>query len=408
MYGYWYNNLFKSVSSESTPEAIGTIFDINTSDLANLDDFSVTTTGTTAISLDSGYIKFSGIPAVGPVYPLTNKILYDGYVTGLPKWTFVIEYIVKSYNTSAEGLCTGFFSDVSLPFKRDDWYIHWRDSNDASFNGKVWATQQGTGANDDFATTTAVTNAVDDEYRMTLDYDNGLFTVTLENLTQAESESGSIYNYTYAYPWSAVDMSSSRMMMGHLSGEHWVSKIKLTSTEQKNVDYIVLGDSMTMGYGTTSLSDRWLDEVVAANPLLTFTKSACINDEPETAVNKADEINLINASKAILFIGINGVIQDGDASTRIQFEALTDVLESAGIDRSDMIIINCPPYDGNGAMNTFNTWLDGEYTTATIIDVNTEFNDGSDYLDATYDCGDGIHPNDLGNTWISDQVNLLI
>lgn len=396
------------LGGNSLPAPVGTIFDIDTSTLANLDDFSITKSGSTSIVLDGGYIKFSGIPAVGPVYPLTNRILFDNYVTGLSEWEFSFDYIVKSYGTAAEGVCIGFYSDPSLPFKRDDWYIHWRDSNDASFDGKVWATQQGTGANNAFATSTAVTNAIDDEYRLTLNYNNGVFTVTIQNLSESESVTGSVYTYTYSYPWSAADMSSSKMMIGHLAGECWVSNLKLTSTKLKNVDYLVLGDSMTMGYGTTALTDRWLDEVEAANPLLTFTKSACINDEASTCVNKSAEIALINAKKAILFIGFNEVVNNGFTTARNSFISLTALLNSNGISNENLIIINVPPYNGDADIDTFNTWLGSTYTTSDIIDVNTEFNNGSGFLSATYDAGDGVHPNDLGNTWISGEVNLLV
>ena len=403
---WMYEMLFPSADGGSlpTPVPIGTIFDIDTSTLANLDDFTITQDGSTSIVLDGGYIKFSGTPAVGAAYPLTNRITYDNYVTGLDKWTLEIDFIIKSVTTSLEGIACGFYSDPTLAFKRDDWYWQFRDSDNAS-NGDMIISLNGN-TPDQVLTNSSMDVAVDDEYRYTLDYNNGSFDITIQNLTKSQTESG---NRTYSYSsTSPPDMSSSLFFIGHIAGEHWVSRMKLSSTSLKNVDYVVLGNSITQGYVTTSLSDRWLDEVKAANPLLTFTKSACINDKPATVTNKSVEVNLINSQKAIIAVGINGIIADGEMNTRIDYKAMTDMIEASGISRENFIIINVTPFNGNSEIPIFNSWLATEYSTSTIFDVNTEFNDGSDFLKAIYDSGDGLHPNDAGNTYISDQINLLL
>jgi len=401
-------NLLRASTPNLGPTPFGRIFRVKASDLSDLNDFDIETTGSTSVVLEDGYIKFSGSPAAGVNYPFVDRIEFKNYITGLSKWSFTVDYIVKSMTTTTEGLAIGFYSDPLLPFERNDWYLHWRDTDNASFNGKVWWANQGTGSNAGYATTTAVTNSIDDEYRMTLDYDNGLYTVTIQNLSLLESENGSAITYTYAYPFGLLDMSSSRMFIGHFNGEHWVSSIELSSTEMKNVDIGVIGTSQTKGYGATTPSNTYFELLKTNNPLLTLTKTAAINDQTSTALNKSSEIALINANKWVVEFPINDIINNSLATVQASYLAFTDELESQGVARENMILLNCPPYNGLANPASFNSWHSGEYLTSPIIDVYSEADNGSGFLNASSDSGDGLHWSDTLNAWIEAQITPLI
>lgn len=416
MYGYRFNSFFKApLSSGASAQAIGDIFDIDFTTLANLNDFTDNSDGSNTYTLTGNGLEITGTPTTsfGGSY-----ILYDGWVTGLENWVFEMWVTVKSDPASFEGVTINVEADPSLGTlgaRRKQAFVFLRN-NGGSGDGQGYrydnySSDLTPNAFPASPLVAAVAPSVDDEYKITLTLSasgsSSVFNMDIENLTSPASNNGDL-SYTFANTSGKLDMSSSKFGIGSTNGTHWVTRMKLSSTDQKNVDYIVIGDSMTSGYCSTTLADRWLDEVRAANPSLTFTKTAKQGDRPDTAVNKTAELQLINASKAIIMIGSNQVISEGDALTRVDFEAMTDVLEAAGISRSDMIIINVPPRGGNTAINTFNTWLSTEYSTATIIDVNAEFNNGSDAMSVTYDCGDGIHPNDAGQTWISGQVNLSV
>lgn len=395
-----------------TPTPLGTIFDIDTSNLANLDDFTINIDGTTSVVLDGGVIKVSGVPA-NPLFDLDNYIRFDNYTTGLENYKLSMDFVIKTHSTGSEGTIFGFMNDDTTINPRSDWYIFFRDSNSSAdgegyryFNGTTTLTPNTFVSN---PLTDSVNPVIDDEYRMTLERtssgSDAVFTLTIENLSTPESNSGAL-TYDYSNTAGQLDMSSSKFFIGHTGGESWFSNFKLESTDLKNVDYLVVGDSMTAGYCSTLLSDRWLDEVVAANPLLTFTKSAGQGDKPSTAVSKNTEFTLINPSKAILFIGTNEVISDGAATALSSYATMYSNLQAIGV--TEFIHINALPRGGASSINSFNSGLVSAYPSDIIIDANTEMNDGSDFLDAIYDCGDGIHPNELAQTWISDEINLVV
>jgi len=416
MYGYGFGlNNFNFDSGGTppppSPTPIGNIFDIQASELANLDDFTSNVDGTTAITLDGGYIKFTGAPTSG--FPLDNYLRYDNYVTGLETWTLTMDFIIKSYTSAFEGCLFGFVNDSSIPTVRQDWFIYLRNTSSGSDGqGYRYFNATSTLSPNTFISnplTAAVTPVIDDEYRMTLQRSvvggSVRFTMTVENLTTPDSENGFL-EYDFSNTAGQLDMSSSKFLMAHTGGEWWVSRFKLDTTEQKNVDYLVIGDSITSGYCSTANSDRWLDEVIAANPSLTFTKSACQNDRPSTAVNKNDEFTLINPTKAILFIGTNEAITDGSAAALASYATMYSNLQSLGI--TEFIHLNALPRGGNAAINTFNSSLASTYSGDTVIDLNTLFNNGSDSMNPSLECGDGIHPNDAGQTIISGQVNAVL
>jgi len=414
MYGYALNKIFKKNNSGSSAAAMGEIFSIDFSTLANLNDFTEVNSGGSSYTLDSGYLKISGTPTSS--FGL-NALMYDGWVTGLENWTLTIDYIIKDHTTNNAGITGTYKYDASVGAIRRDSYVHYRRSgNAADGDGYRYFNDTSVLTPNTFSSNPLVaggTVTVDDTYRMTITRtstgSSARFTMKIENLDNPEENEGFL-EYDYNSVAGQLDMSSSKLGIGTIGGTHWVTNMTFSSTDQKNVDYLVIGDSMTAGYTTTTIADRWLDEVKAANPSLTFTKTACQNDGPDTAVNKNDEITLINASKAILWIGTNQAVQEGSGAALASFSTLMSNLSTAGIPESDCIIINAIPRNGDSNIIPFNSGLSSTYTSATIIDAYSEADDSGSpgNIKAAYDSGDGVHGNDAFNTWISGQINALL
>lgn len=410
-FGFGFPIFNSGIQAGASAEAMGVLFDIDFTALANLDDFTEVNAGGSSYTLTGNGLEITGTPSTSFG---GNCMMYDQYLSGLQNWVLEIDFIVKSHSAGNEGVIVSFKGDSTIASPRNDsfvWYRNTASGGDGDgyryFNDSSVLTPNTFISN---PLVDAVAPVVDDTFRITItrsmDSVGALFTMKIENLTTPSENSGSL-GYTYVNTSGQLDMNTSKFGVGTIGGTHWITNMKLSTTDQKNVDYITITDSMS-AYCGSAQSNNWFELVKAANGSKTFTKTGCQSDKPSTALNKSAELQLINGTKAIIMIGSNQVISDGDALTRVDFEAMTDILEAAGITRANMIIVNVPPRLGNADIPTFNTWLSTEYSASSIVDVNTEFNNGSDSMSVTYDCGDGIHPNDAGHTWIADEINLLI
>lgn len=410
MYGYGYSIPFRR-SGGITPSEIGTIFDVQTSALANLNDFTISQDGTTAITLDGGYIKITGSPAAS-IFPLDNYIQYNGWVTSLETWTLSMDFIIKSYISSDQGIILGWRNDTSISTNRSDWYIHYRRSGSTAtgdgyryFNGTTTLTPNTFNTN---PLTAEITPVVDNQYRMTLvrsvTATGARFTLTIADLTAGTSNSGSI-DYTYANTSGQLDMSGSKFFISTTGGTHWVSRLKFETTEKKNPHYILVGDSMTAGYNASVRANHWVELLRSGFPAKTFTKRAAQGDKPATVVNGNSEVQLIAANKAIIWTGTNEVIASGSAVALASYATMYANLQASGV--TEFIHINALPRAGSANINTFNAGLASAYSGDVIIDANTEANDGANNMKLIYSA-DTIHGNDLFYAWVYSQLTPYI
>lgn len=371
-----------------------TLKEIDFSTVANLDDITTLTTGSTAMVLDAGYLKVSGSPS--SLLPVTNNALLD-YVTGLEDVTFEYNAIIKSHDNADHGMAIGFMSDVGV---RRDVYYHYRKPGNGS-DGRIFR-QYNTATPTSFSG--LVAPVIDDEYNFKINYNDNVVTVSITNVSSPETTDGTV-TYSYLNTSGELGMESSRFGLFHVGGEHWIKNFKLTANVVVNSDYIVIGDSMMDGYCSTYDYKRMIEIIRNANPTLTFTKSSRQGDEPSTAVNKNEEFTLVNPSKAILFIGTNQA--DGSPGGALaSYATMYSNLQAIGV--TEFIHVNALPRGGNANIGTFNTGLNSAYSGDIIIDAYTVFDDGAGSLHADYDCGDTIHLNDLGNSILAGLINAEI
>ena len=373
-----------------------TIVDVDFSTALNLDDFTISTSGTTAMVLDSGYVKMTGTPS--PLSPVSDSLLHD-YVTGLENFKVSIDMIIKTHSINTEGVAIGFVNDSTVA-TRDDVYYMFRDNGNGA-DGITFKQYNGTAA----SFISAITQTIDDEYRMTLEYSKDTVTLTVQNLTNPEEASASI-KYDQSTISGDLGMSSSKLGMFHVAGENWIKNFKITTTDTIAPDYLVIGSKETDGYCAEYTFYNWFEKVQRQNDTLSFTKSARYNDKPSTAVNKDSEFILVNPTKAILFIGAEEVIADGAPSAQSSYTTMYANLVAQGI--TDFIHLNALPQGGNANINTFNTYINSTYGADTIVDLNALFNDGADSLLVAYDCGDGVNINSDGHELITTTINLIL
>lgn len=401
----------------SPVETIGTIFDVHANELLNLNDFTINIDGATSITLDQGYIKITGSPAVS-LFPLDNYIQYNGWITSLETWTFTLDVIIKSYTNADQGVIAGWMGDSSIPAanKRSDWYVHYRNSSSAAtgdgyryFNGTTTLTPNTFNTN---PLTAEVTPVVDNHFRFTIvrsmTTTGARFTLTIRNMTTGLENSGSL-DYSYQNTTGQLDMNSSKFFIGTTGGTHWITRMKLTSSEIKNPNWVWRGDSLTAGYNATLRANHWTELVRAANPSLTFTKLACQGDRALTASNAIAELQLLDVTKAGVWIGTNdGVASSGTAIAN--YDAMITAMISAGI--TEFVHTTPLPRLGLAIMLTLRNHIIATYGSLaghTVIDIYTYADDPSNpgHLNPVY-TSDNVHGNDLLWTWYSGQWNTYL
>lgn len=404
-------------NSTRRPIPIGQIFKIVTNQLSDLSAFTINTDGTTSITLDAGYIKIIGSPAVS-IFPLDNYIRYDGWTTGLKSGKVKIRYIPKSLIAADQGIILGWVNDSSVPNLRSDWNVHYRRSGSTAngdgyryFNGTTTLTPNVFNTS---PLTTEVTPIVDHEYEITIERSatatGARFTLTIADVTPGfeNSQSGSL-DYTYANTAGQLDMSSSKFFIGTTGGEHWVSLWEYESSELKNVDWIIPNDSISAGYNASLRANHYVSMLEAAYPNVSFNNCSCQGDGPDTVLNKTAEINLINAKSAWLWNGTNPAIQEGAAAAIAYYDAQYALLQSAGVTR---FVHTTPlPRLGSAAIAALRTHILTTYASDDIIDAYLEANDPGNpgHMKAIYvNAPDFIHPNDAFFAWYFTQATSLI
>lgn len=393
--------------AQGGPTAIGTIFDVQTSILSNLSDFTIQQDGTTAITLDGGYIKITGQPAAA-VFPLDNFIQFNEWMTGLETWTLTMDFIIKSYIAADEGIILGWRNDSTISTARSDWYVHYRRSgNSATGDGYRYFNGTSTLTPNTFNTnplTAEITPVVDHNYRMTLvrsvTSTGARFTLTIADLTAGTSNSGSL-DYTYENTSGQLDMSGSKFFIGTTGGTHWITRIKMESSEKKNPNAVFIGDSMTAGYNATARANHWVELLRAALPSKVFTKSACQGDKASTVSAKLAEISLIDATTANIFIGTNDAASLGAAAAIANYDAMYASLVSLGI--TTFVHTTPLPRAGIAAMLTLRNHIIATYTN--VVDAYAEADDPGNpgFIKASYSA-DGIHGNDAFWAWYYAQL----
>lgn len=255
----------------------------------------------------------------------------------------------------------------------------------------------------------AVTITNGHEYSLTITRSYNVITATVTNLTDATTATATrTFSYTYASPVYVAN-ATGNVCIWALGGTQKVHSISYDSTALKNVDTMIVGDSITYGIFSGGLSARWATEVFSSS-----TKSKNISggasDKTAEFLAKINELILINPRKAVLMIGGNDVFFGVAAATRnANYLSAVNQLKAAGI-----TVVHCyaSPRDATD-MSAWNSHILSTYGgTDTVIQTtfsNLTTTPGTTTdLAAAYDSGDGTHPNAAGHTAIANAVRTNI
>lgn len=166
---------------------------------------------------------------------------------------------------------------------------------------------------------------------------------------------------------------------------------KISSTSNKNVLKLGVGDSITQGYNAGSLAGRF--PIIADIDI-----NAGGGNTTQDVINNMSGILARNPQKVFLLIALNDDASGiADAVWQANYVTIVTTLEAAGITVVKLL------YAGWGA---FGTTVNG-YITATYpssyIDTATLLETSPGVINATYNAGDG-HPNAAGHALIASTI----
>lgn len=234
-------------------------------------------------------------------------------------------------------------------------------------------------------------------------------------------------NGYYLYAAEVMKMSDASMIMVAWTTDNVISTVTLTEAtgdfaqfsfggsytfspwktivhDQKNIDDLYVGDSITKGYAATDLSTNWANKTGMAQGNI-YNISAGSGDITQRFLDKVPAIILQKPSRVIVMIGGNDILLGVAQATReANFTSAVMQLEAAGI---TVVICKATPRTPTDVTG-WNTFLD-TFTSNLVIDTYTPLWSGSSFtLNPAYDGGGGVHPNQAGMDVIFATVDAAL
>lgn len=181
-------------------------------------------------------------------------------------------------------------------------------------------------------------------------------------------------------------------------GSHTIGQFKYTLLDQKAIDLLLIGDSITQLQGSPYRAITKISERFEATVECNAQPSAVCGD-----IN-VSEAALYTATNVLLFIGTNDVANSGVSTAQTNYSNLVTALAGIGYSTTNgnLKFATLLPR-GSSIYNTFNTWLISTYGISNVIDLNSVLSDGSVSLPTKY-TNDAIHPNPMGSLLIADRI----
>jgi hypothetical protein len=194
----------------------------------------------------------------------------------------------------------------------------------------------------------------------------------------------------------SIGSRASKISIYHFGGVQRIFNIQLRNISAQTKEFILIGDSITNNYGANIISAEIGIEA----------GSGCKSDDILSSIN---EIVNSGANKAVLMIGLNDAASSVPVLTYINnVRNIVDALNGANMKVYICYVTPTTNPTTNGFSQAYNTELLSKYNgIETIIDTYSLLSVGSTLnglLSPSYDIGDGIHHNILGQKRIIAKI----
>lgn len=398
----WFNSL---LNTKSLPEELGLI-DSDSSIGTNLANYSAGGGGANPASFtnSSGDLAVSRSTTVD----YRSYLLYDTYgSTSLEKYVLTFEFTIGTITASSFGI--GFGIQTTSAFGNRSIICQFNNSSGAN-GGKtsiIAGITTGTFGFTLQSSSVISSRTAGDSFRITITRDYLGITCLTENLTAGVSTTVS-HNFSLVYTQTYNQSNTGKIAIYGIGGSFTVTGWSYSSTQRKNIDFCFVGDSIFYGAWAGSLANRFFN-LIDSDSSKSFEMNTGSGDYTQAWLNKINELKRHNARYYILCTGNDKRFSVSQAIYQTNWTSVRNTLAASDISigKTTAKIIHLVPFaDSNYNFFEYQTWLTGgAFSSDIVIDLYAvSKNPGNSNMQATYDSGDGTHPNSTGHILIKDTI----
>lgn len=361
------------VPNTITPQPFGVIYD--NSSFTNTSDF-----------LDSG--------GVSPTVSAGEIAFVNGGSTFNKTLSITQNTLMYRYTMTAKVKVTGSNNGIFIGIRSSNNYVS------VDSYGKILLDGSGNngqisiiGYNDATAATgtTKLTVSTNDVLYLTYERKGNVVSFSVRNGTT----NSAIVAVSYTEASTTVQPNTGRFSLGGLSAtaNFKLDSLNITSNDVKRPYLMAIGDSKTMGYAASKVSNSWAFKLSQAFP--SFEYQAGAGDRTVDVLKRLPVIDSLYPQNALLNIGRNDIANGIDSGTiKTNYSFIVTNLKTNGANVYHVL----PFFETNTAQTWFVNWIMRTYSTDSIIYTYIPTMP-SNCLSA-----DAIHPSDTGHLVIYNTI----
>ncbi len=364
--------------------------------------------------------NFTAVGGVTATHNATNIVLSGGandyaqyvkcnsYISGSQKFTITSYHTFATRSGVSDGIWTGFITaGAAVSANRASCNCFCTD--DVNEGKTQLTTYNGAGAATTTTSTTGFTLAVGDVIRQELivSINTGTYqrSIVAKSTNMGptgivEGASSSVTEVvSYDYPQTTELNNVFKVAFGQKRGTNTITRWDLTLADATEIETLHIVDSKGTGFGNTNLSFSY--------PYYTSTvsgKSFEVNGGPSStpamSAQNLLELKQYGATKAFLFTGCNQARNNNALNAQTVADLLT-IKTSLEANGTVVYVLSSAPENG-WDFTTYNAAVSAQFGAA-YVNVFTSLATGT-ALNAAYDSGDGVHPNNAGNVVIEGLI----
>ncbi len=352
-------------------------------------DYSTTLPGST-LTMPGSFMHLSGTPN-----NYSNFISRDYYTT-LERAKTSVSFVIETVDATSYGIAVGWKSArYSTTFGWNVFATLSLTSTTQRLSITGGATL-GTLFNDGVNVKKAISSV--DSITLSIERDRFYYLVTYLNHTTGDSKTYSQLCTTAGVPFTPHNTAQPSII--HLGGDLAVTNLMFDSKEVKNPKAIFIGNSITYGQGVSDVNGRYPKVAFKDNPVQASINSGGADATGEVIL-KVPEIVSYSNGTVFLMLGANDLLYSVPTLTwQANYAAIVNAIHASG----KGVIHLTPTPRITPSVLPLRTWLYATYPNDSIIDTYTLLKGATNILHADYNSGDGVHPNQIGQTALGNFI----
>lgn len=220
-------------------------------------------------------------------------------------------------------------------------------------------------------------------------------TFTAENLMNGSTESVSA-----TYTTSQIVSVNGYFAIWNRGGNYTINKHTANSSQIKNVKTIVRGDSISAGFIPSVLNNRYYTQL--GMPYYSSCNLSAGSIDTTGILTSIQETLLLTGTYFIAMFGGNDIAHSIPLATmKSNYDSIVNQIKSNGF-----TVIHCLPTPRNTIdVTPLKDYINLTYSSDIIVDTYTPlWSGGGTTLNAAYNSGDGVHPNNAGHALIASTI----